>query len=145
MSHRFWDGWLITVTAGIIAFSVSLVALPQLSQTLFDNLFARQLATHQPLEPSAADYVRFVYGVLGAVMIGWMVSLLFLIAGPFRERTRFGWCAVTFSVLVWFVIDSSFSIWVGFWENAAFNTGFLFLFAPPIIATGRSCLAEGTA
>ena len=93
MSHRFWDGWLITVTAGVIAFSASLVVFPQLSQSLFDSLFARQLAAHQPFEPSAADYVRFVYGVLGAVMIGWMVSLLFLIAGPFRERTRFGWLA----------------------------------------------------
>ena len=145
MSHRFWDGWLITVTAGVIAFSASLVVFPQLSQSLFDSLFARQLAAHQPFEPSAADYVRFVYGVLGAVMIGWMVSLLFLIAGPFRERTRFGWCAVTTSVLIWFVVDSSFSIWVGFWENAAFNAGFLLLFAPPIIATSRCCLAEGAA
>jgi len=145
MSHRFWDGWLITVAASVIVFSVSLVVLPQLSQSLFDSLFARQLAAHQPFAPSAASYVRFVYGVLGAVMIGWMVSLLFLIAGPFRERTRGGWYAVSVSVLVWFVVDSSFSIWVGFWENAAFNTGFLLLFAPPIIATSRRCLAEGTA
>ena len=145
MSHRFWDRWLIMVVAGVIAFSASLVVLPQLSQSLFDNLFARQLAAHQPFDPSTSDYVRFVYGVLGATMIGWMVSLLFLIAGPFRERTRFGWCAVSLSVLVWFVIDSSLSIWAGFWENAAFNTGFLFLFAPPIIATRRCGLVSRAA
>ncbi len=142
MSHRFWDGWLIAVTASVIAFSASLLVLPQLSQSLFDSLFARQLAAHQPFEPSAANYLRFVYGVLGAVMIGWMVSLLFLIAGPFRERTRLGWCAVSLSVLLWFAVDSGFSIWVGFWENAALNTGFLVLFAPPMIATSRRCLAE---
>lgn len=142
MSRRFWDRWLIVVTLGVIAFGASLVVLPQISQTLFDNLFARRLAAHQPFESGAASYVRFVYGVLGATVIGWMVSLQFLIAGPFRERTRFGWCAVSFSVLVWFVIDSSFSLWVGFWENAAFNTGFLLLFAPPIIATSRCCLTD---
>lgn len=79
------------------------------------------------------DYVRFVYGVLGAVIIGWMATIAAILRGPFRRRETWAWWAVAGALLLWFVVDTTLSIVLGFMGHALFNTGFLVAMGVPLI------------
>lgn len=55
--------------------------------------------------------------------------------------SRFGWNVVAGSLLAWFVPDTIFSLWSGFWQNAILNLAFATLFAVPLAAL-RGAMAE---
>ena len=81
------------------------------------------------------DYAIFAFGVLGAVLIGWMVLLWFVTDlaiyqdAAVRATARRSLAA---TVGVWFVVDTGFSLAIGEIEHAAFNLPFLSLLAGPI-------------
>jgi hypothetical protein len=107
--------------------------LPDLTQSLFNILFFSSPDASRLFSDQANDYIAFAHGVLGAVMIGWMVALMSLILGAFGQRST--WNAITFSALTWYVVDTGFSLYSGVVANALFNTVFLVLFAIPLAAT----------
>lgn len=82
----------------------------------------------------ALDYTQFVYGVLGAVMVGWAVALWFVVTVPIRRRQRWAWNAVSASTATWFIIDSTLSLVSGYGENAVLNLAFALLFGVPLVA-----------
>jgi hypothetical protein len=131
-----WWYWLIFVTCSVIVFSLGMVIAPQFVQEkLFDVMFFPSAQMKTVLSNSAVSYILFTYRVLGAVMVGWMISLLFILAGLFRQKQRDGWYAITGSTVVWFLLDSGVSISVGYWQNAVFNVVFFVLFIIPLAAT----------
>lgn len=131
-----WRYWLIGVACSIIVFSLGMVINPNLVQEqLFDDMFFSSAQMKTVLSNSAVSYILFTYRVLGAVMVGWMISLLFILAGSFRQGQRDGWYAITGSIVVWFLLDSGASISAGYWQNAVFNALFFVLFTIPLGAT----------
>ena len=52
-------------------------------------------------------------GVLGAVMVGWGVALLFVLVGPFRRLSAPAWRSLVVSILAWFVPDTMYSLSAG--------------------------------
>ena len=78
---------------------------------------------------------NILFGVLGSVMVAWMIVLVFLVRGPFRRGERWAWLAIDLSVFAWFVLDSVVSATHGMPLNVVFNLGFLVLFAIPLLAT----------
>jgi hypothetical protein len=56
-----------------------------------------------------------------------------LALGPLRQGDRSAWRIFVVSLLAWFVTDTLFSLWSGFWQNALLNGVFALLFAPPLI------------
>lgn len=131
----FWWRWLLVVNLGVMLFGLCFVLIPDIMQDLFDILFFSVSRANESFSAEAVRYISFIYGVLGAVMIGWAVALLFIIIGPFRRGEREGWNAVTSSIVIWFVIDTSFSLYSGFVANAVLNSVFFVLFAIPLAAT----------
>ena len=81
---------------------------------------------------NARDYLKFVYRVLGAVMVGWTASLAPTVLGPLRRRERWAWSQVAWSIGIWFSVDTAASLASGFPENALLNVGFGLLFAIPL-------------
>jgi hypothetical protein len=135
---RFWWYWLVIAICGVTIFSLSLVFLPDFMQLFFNKMFFSSSQAHSTFSGVAYSYIKFVYGVLGAVMFGWSVALLYIVAVPFRSGKREAWYAITASILMWFIVDSLFSISTGFWQNAIFNTTFIVFFVIPLIATYRN-------
>jgi len=134
---QFWWGWLVVVVCSVIIFNVGLVIAPNLMQQFFNVMFFSSSKAYTDFGNAATLYVEFVYGVLGAVMIGWMTTLLYILVGSFRSRQREAWWAIAAPIVVWFAVDSWLSISTGFWQNAVFNTLFLVLFIIPLAATYR--------
>lgn len=131
----FWVRWLVVVTLGVMVFGLALVVAPGLAREGFSLLVygdRQQIATFGSM---AAQYIGLVHAVLGAVMFGWGLALLLVVRGLFARGAREGWQIVAVSVAAWFVPDTTFSLWSGFWQNAVLNVIFIVLFAIPLAAT----------
>jgi len=133
----FWFRWLLVVTVVLLLFSASFVLLPDLIYRFFAWMVSPVLNVDAVVTIEAAHYIKLIYGVLGAVMIGWSIALLSILISSFRRGERFGWWSVAASIGIWFIMDTSFSISMGFVPNAIFNLLFLILFSIPLAATYR--------
>ena len=83
--------------------------------------------------------MRFSLGVLGAVSIGWSLTLLAAVNAANqldRKLAKAIWIQVIGSVLTWFVIDSLLSVATGFGLNAIPNTVLMAGFLFPVIRSG---------
>ncbi len=132
---HFWWRWLVAVTLGVQLFGISLIVAPEFARRFFGLLLYSSPERLATFGAPAVAYVTLVHGVLGAVMVGWGVALLFVLLGPFRQRSKQGWLALVVSLAAWFVPDTAISLWSDFWQNAALNLVFAVLFAIPLAAT----------
>ena len=131
MTFQFWWRWLMVVTGGVIVYSLGLMFLPTTMHQAFNTLFYGASDANGDL----TDYISLIYGVLGAVIIGWMVMLMSILMTAFRRGEREAWQTIVLSMVIWFVVDSGFSIYIGVIEHAIFNVIFMILFAIPLGAT----------
>lgn len=134
---RFWRGWLVVVTIGVMVYAVGLMLLPQTMHGLFNLLFFADSKQVRRIGEDNFEFIQLVYGVLGAVMIGWMATLLAIMRRHFQTDPRGTRQILMVSIGVWYVVDSGFSVVAGFVEHAVFNTGFLVLYAIPLMAMYR--------
>jgi hypothetical protein len=137
IASRFWFRWLLAVTIGVMVFGLALVLAPGLAREGFSLLLYADTERLATFGAEAAAYISLVHAVLGAVMFGWGVALLLIVRGSFASGARQGWRIVAVSVGAWFVPDTAFSLWSGFWQNAVLNLVFVVLFAVPLAATYR--------
>lgn len=134
---RFWRNWLVAAATGVMLFGAVLVVAPELTRRLFSLVAFSSAARLSALGEPAVGYISLAHAVLGAVMFGWGAALLFILLGPFRRGSGEAWETLAASVTAWFVPDTAYSLWSGFWQNAVLNAAFGALFAVPLVATRR--------
>ena len=133
-----WWYWLLGAIAGVILFGGAFICLPDLMLSLFNWLLYSNSATDTPFNSPARSYIIFAHRVLGAVMVGWGVSLLFILGVFWQRREPMAWYGLSFSVIAWFVPDTLFSLSSGFEGNAVLNLIFLVAFAIPLAITRKT-------
>jgi hypothetical protein len=134
MDRDIWRVWLMLVAAGVGVFGSAMVITPTVPERLFTwMLFGDGFPA--AFGDAEVEYVRFVAGVLGAVMVGWAVLILFVAAFPLRRNERWAWEAVVASLAVWYVMDSALSVATGYGENALLNTVIVLAFLPGLLGT----------
>jgi hypothetical protein len=87
------------------------------------------------LDAKGVDYAIFAFGVLGAVLIGWMILLAAmadLAVHQDRSVRIQARSSMARSVAFWFVWDTGFSLATGEWQHAAFNVPFVTLLMGPL-------------
>jgi hypothetical protein len=131
MTTDFWRRWLLLASGLIGAYATSLVLAGALTGRLFDVLGFGMRSGAVP-HGDARSYVLFLYGVLGAVLAGWMVTVAGIAAGPLRTGERWAWPVLVTSLGVWFVLDTGLSLAVGSWQHAVFNLLFLTALGLPL-------------
>lgn len=141
MSLRFWQRWLLVVAGGVMIYSSALIVLPDIMRNLFNTLFFA--APNAVFSEDAMAYIRLVQGVLGAVLIGWMLTIVSILISSFKRGERSAWYTIAVPVVVWFVVDTGFSLYSGVPAHALFNIPFLILFAIPLAATFKTFHARG--
>lgn len=140
MTTEFWRRWLLLASVLIGGYAASLVLAGAFAGRLFDALgFGMQSGAVPDGQPRS--YVLFIYGVLGAVLVGWMVTIAGIAAGPLRSGERWAWPVLATSLGAWFVLDTGVSLAVGSWQHAAFNLVFLAGLGLPL-AGWRSALKK---
>jgi hypothetical protein len=121
----------------MLAFGLLLMIAPTLTLALFGVVAYQSTSALTELGADVQAYLRLAHAVIGAVMVGWSITLLALVAGPFRRGERFAWWTIAGSMAAWFVPDTLVSLTSGFAGNAVLNLGFALLFAIPLAATWR--------
>lgn len=113
-------------------FGLILVIMPSFTLQSFSLLVYASTAHLNTFGPEAMAYISLVHAVLGSVMFGWGVALMFLALGPVRRGSKDAWRMFVVSLIAWFIPDTAYSLLSGFWQNAVLNTGFALMFAIPL-------------
>ena len=129
-----WITWLCLWIYGVIAFSALGLVWEGISGDLFTWVVFGETATPAAFSAEAVDYQRLIFTIVCAVTIGWMLLLLAVVRTPLRGGERWAWTAAVTSVATWYVVDSTFSIALGYPENAVLNSLFVAGFVPPLVA-----------
>jgi hypothetical protein len=135
----FWQRWLVVVMLSFMAFSLGLVIAPELTRQFFSLLMYATPSHIDTFGSAAVAYISLLHAVLGAVMFGWGLIMLLTVLGSLGRKSWDAWRMLALSIAAWFIPDTSYSLWSGFWQNAAFNGVFIVLFAVPLIATYGTC------
>jgi hypothetical protein len=133
--HGVWKSWMTIWCVATLALGVALAAMafPQ-TDALGRAYYLLAAGGDADAITFDAPGARFSIAVLGAVTIGWGITILALIreaapGGP-------GWRGLTAAIVGWYAIDSALSVATGFPVNALLNTGFLASFLVPVIGSG---------
>ncbi len=137
-SFNFWQMWLFGFGLIIVIFGL---ALAFFSGSPLFSVFNQNIDPifwgKTPPPPAYYSFRAWVYAVLGATMAGWGVCVAFMARYPFQRRETWAWNALAAAVLLWFCVDTAFSISFGVYINAAFNTFILVAAALPLAFTRR--------
>jgi hypothetical protein len=120
--------WLVAASLLVAVYGVALVVAGPVAGQLFDALGFGMASGGVPDGP-ARSHVLFVYGVLGAVLVGWMLTLA--VAATTTDEA--GRRLLAIPVAVWFLLDTGMSLAVGLWQHALFNLVFLALIGAPLL------------
>jgi hypothetical protein len=133
----FWRSWLTIWCLGVLVFGVVLAAGGiEATSGPMRLLFA--LLGH-PIDAPFDPHLRFSLAVMGAVSIGWSVTLYGVVRvadsiGGARATELWWWFLA--SALTWFVIDTALSLATGFGRNAIPNVALLVGCLVPLVRSG---------
>jgi hypothetical protein len=138
VNFSFWQKWLVVVGVIIKAFGV-LMAFSS-GTSLFD-LFNHQIdpvfRSGNVIDDATRKFQQWVYGAWGATIAGWGIVLTYIARYPFSKKERWAWDSLIFAVLIWFVLDTSLSLFYKVYFNAALNTVLLILGILPLAFTRK--------
>ena len=132
----FWRGWLAIWCLAVGAFGAVLIGGAFAATDVLVRALLDMMNGSAPLEMTVP--LRFALALMGAVTLGWAVSLYAAIraADLLGERGQPIWRMLTAGVVGWYIVDSALSVATGFGLNAASNTIFLIAFLWPVLASG---------
>jgi hypothetical protein len=135
----FWQKWLFIVSLLITAFGVFMACCNATS--LFD-LFNQQIDPvfwgSAQLSTAASNFQAWVYAVWGSTVAGWGIFLAFIAYYPFKQKEIWAWNCLVSGLLLWYLLDTGFSLYYQVVFNAIFNTLLLMLVIPPLGMTYRN-------
>lgn len=135
---NFWFRWLVAADIIVIAFGAAQALLPDLVRQGFSLLVFGSASYINTFPQDAIRYITLTHAVMGSVMLGWGVSMMYTLFTQFRTGEWTGWISPTVALILWFIPDTAMSIITGFWQNAVLNVGFILLFAIPLAATYKT-------
>lgn len=132
----FWKTWMTVWSWGVILFGAVLAAggLPGT-----DGALAWLYSLLGNLSPETLDLdapgMRFSVALMGAVTIGWGLTILLLLPAIHAAGAP-AWRGLTLALAVWYVIDGALSAATGFALNIVPNTALAVAYLVPVMASG---------
>lgn len=134
---NFWWRWLVAADIIVIVFGAAQVMLPNLIRQVFSLLVFGSASYIDTFPQDAIRYITLTHAIMGSVMVGWGISMMYTLFTQFRTGEWTGWMSIAAALTLWFIPDTAMSLITGFWQNAVLNVGFILLFAIPLVATYR--------
>lgn len=128
--------WLQVVLAALLTYGLVLVFAGSVAGRLFSAL---GFGPPELIDSTAVhDYLKLPFMVLGAVLVGWAVTMIQIVRGPLREGTPWARAILLRSVALWFVLDTGMSLVLGFPTHALFNLVFALALGVPLLTLRSS-------
>lgn len=134
-----WKSWMQAWCGAIVLLGVMFLAAAAPGADAAARLFYDLV--YWPLDGRSvfSDDTRFTCAILGAVLIGWALTIFTLIDAADAAAPQLAariWRGMTGAMLTWYVVDSAASIASGVPVNAISNTIFLATYLAPVLASG---------
>ncbi len=134
----FFQRWLLVVSFIICTFGL---LMSFLSGTILFSFFNEQINSvfwnTATVSPEIQRFQLWIYGVLGAVMLGWGIFSAFIAYYPFKQKEKWSWLCVAAGVTVWFLIDTTLSLYYGVIVNALLNISIFISIIIPLLFTWK--------
>jgi hypothetical protein len=130
-NREFMLKWLQLVLGAVFIYSLLLVFTGSVAGSLF-SWFG--FGPDEAIDTSEVkDYLLLPYMVLGAVMAGWVVLMLLIVRGPLKDGSPWARKFLFQSLSLWFILDTSMSLVLGYPTHALFNVPFAIALGIPLI------------
>lgn len=138
-SFGFWQKWLLAVSVYLVLFGLTLALFPQacFMDTAFNSNIDPVFWKDGAIPSQTKIFQAWIYGVLGAVVMGWGLLMAFVTYYPFRSQEKWAWNAMAIGICAWFVVDTGLSAYHQAYFNIFNNTVTLILIGLPLIFTRR--------
>lgn len=121
MPFRLLTLWLQLGLVGSIAMAFVLLFAPWSSiMEAYNATYAQAFYEGVALSPAERAHHGFLMGVSGAGVVGWAITLLFVVEVPWKRREPWAFVAVLVSVLAWVLLDLVISLVEGVHGEALF-------------------------
>lgn len=137
-----WSRLIQAAAIVILGLSALLLLAPSLGEAFFHIVYFHQPDSPVPVSTETRGYMRFANGIIGAVMAGWMMTIILLARGPFLFGDKWAWQAIAWPLLAWFGVDTAFSIAHGVWGNVMLNMGTALMFGIPLIGARQHFIRQ---
>lgn len=137
---NFWQKWLFVL--GIL-FCVGGVFFALSSLTDFE--FASINSVFWPdtsIPPGVKAFQGWIYGVCFALTVVFGLFIIFIANYSFKKKERWSWNCLLTCILVWFIIETFFSIYYGVYSIVWNNVFQLVLLMLPLIFTRKDFNAK---
>jgi hypothetical protein len=132
-----WSRLIQAASTIVIGLSLVLMLTPSLGESLFYLVYFQQANNPVAVPEEVQGYIRFANGIIGAVMAGWMLTIILLARGPFMTGEHYAWQAIAWPLVGWYLIDTCFSVAHGVWGNVLLNTATAVMFGIPLVGSRR--------
>ena len=129
--REFTIKWLQLVLGAVFIYSLLLVFKGSVAGSLF-SWFG--FGPNETIDTSEVqDYLLLPYMVLGAVMAGWVFLMILIVRGPLKDGSLWARKFLIQSLSLWFILDTSMSVVLGYPTHALFNVPFALALGIPLV------------
>lgn len=129
--REFTIQWLQLVLGAVFIYSLLLVFTGSVAGSLF-SWFG--FGPNEEIDTSEVqDYLLLPYMVLGAVMAGWVFLMILIVRGPLKDGSLWARKFLIQSLSLWFILDTSMSVVLGYPTHALFNVPFALALGIPLL------------
>lgn len=135
LSFEFWQRWLLVACLSTAALGLGLAFLNQ--TPVFGVNVNRPFGLDTQQSAQVVVFQRWIYGVLGATVAGWAITMAFIAAYPFGRREPWSWACIASALALWFAVDTSISLYFGVMINVVLNMAILLAIGVALAATRK--------
>lgn len=129
--REFTIKWLQLVLGAVFIYSLLLVFKGSVAGLLF-SWFG--FGPNEAIDTSEVqDYLLLPYMVLGAVMAGWVFLMILIVRRPLKDGSLWARKFLIQSLSLWFILDTSMSVVLGYPTHALFNVPFALSLGIPLV------------
>lgn len=138
-NFNFWQKFLFTFSILIVIMGIfiSLFTSTSIFDIAVNNNINPMFHINGNLNPGTLQFQSWIYGVLGATLSSWGILLAFIFYYPFKEKQKWSWNSILIGVSVWFVLDTTISIYFNVYLNAIANFIFFLGITVPLYNTRK--------
>ena len=133
-AEKFWMGWLKITMLIIILAGILLIFFGNSSYAeILNKQINRVFYSGKLPEESILLMKGWLIAVSGAVMAGWGSTMLYIVYHPFKKGEKWAWRSIFYPLLIWFLLDSSVSLYYGAIFNVIINCILFFQLIAPLL------------